>query len=106
MTDANNFKTALKELETLIKYEGNRIENGYVKRKIALEEWIEKWIVQVEADQAIINKKNINLDFQEKMKELLTYRLIDSVSEECIIYKDNEKKFIAEIMAIRRKPKK
>lgn len=98
---------ALKELRDLIKLpdwntvcpEKNRLEQ--------LEYWFDRWIVEAEYSQSVVDTKYLTSEFNDVIKLKLAQSLgEESLAENCISYKTQEKKITASMCSLRRKAKK
>ena len=94
---------ALKELKKIIQIPDQKHWNCTEMRERALEEWIEKWIIVVEHEQTVLNKKYLTSDFEDFLKEHVGGKLAEKAMEEAIEISSENTKIKGKITCIRRK---
>lgn len=92
---------ALNFLRNIIKIEGIDRKSGREAREIALEEWINTWIVEVSTSQAVI-KKTLSLDDEEFIKYYLSCKIGDRLMDDCIHVETNNTSINTKIWALKR----
>ena len=70
-----------------------------------LEDWWDRWIVEVETSQIVINTKFLTSEYSDAIKFNLTKNVLDQAAEECIDFDLKEKRVTANFIALRRKSK-
>ena len=86
-------KEALKELRKIAQMPDQKHWNCTEMRERALEEWINKWIIELNYEQTVINRRYLTSDFEDFLKEHVGKKLADQAMEDAI-----------EITSERRKP--
>lgn len=93
-----------KALELLVKVmeiEGIDRKSGTLARKLALEEWINDWIIQGNAEKSVI-KSNFTSEEKDFIKYHLATCLVTSSLEEVVAFSEEKNKVKATMLAIRR----
>ena len=98
-------KDALKELRKIVQMPDQKHWNCTEMRERALEEWIEKWFIELEYEQAVLNKRYLSLDFEEFLKEHVGKKLSEQALEEAIEITSDNTKLKGKMICLRRKPK-
>ena len=99
-------KEALKELRKIAQIPDQKHWNCMEIRERALEEWIEKWIVQLEYEQSVLNQKYLSLDFEDFLKEHVGKKLADQAMEDAIEITCEKTRLTGRMVCLRRKPLK
>lgn len=99
-------KEALKELRQIAKMPDQKHWNCTEMRERALEEWIEKWIIALEYEQTVLDKKFLTSDFEDFLKEHIGKKLAEQAMEEAIEISSEKTKLRGNLTCFRRKPKK
>ena len=99
-------KEALKELRKIAQMPDQKHWNCTEMRERALEEWIEKWFVELNYEQAVLNQKYLTLDFEDFLKEYVGKKLAEQAMEEAIEITSEKTKLKGKMVCLRRKPKK
>lgn len=100
-----NKHDALTELRNIIKLPDWAPHCPEKLRVEQLEDWINRWIVQVEFTQAIVNTKYLNSEYSDIIKLKLAQSLAEDIAENCTTYSTQDKKITANLCALRRKEK-
>jgi hypothetical protein len=98
-------KSALTELEKIIKMKDEKAFKYSENREKALKVWIFDWISQVEASQLVVNPKYISSEFDDVLKEQLTKNVLEQVTEEAVEFTKSANKISSKLIVIRKKPK-
>lgn len=98
-------KDALKELRKIVQMPDQKHWNCTEMRERALEEWIEKWILELEYEQAVLNKRYLSLDFEEFLKEHVGKKLSEQALEEAVEITSDNTKLKGKMVCLRRKPR-
>jgi hypothetical protein len=98
-------KEALKELRKIAQMPDQKHWNCTEMRERALEEWIEKWIIELTYEQSVLNQRYLSSDFQDFLKEHIGEKLSEQAMEEAIEITSEEVKLKGKMVCIRRKPK-
>lgn len=98
-------KDALKELRKIVQMPDQKHWNCTEMRERALEEWIEKWFIELEYEQSVLNKRYLSLDFEEFLKEHVGKKLSEQALEEAIEITSDNTKLKGKMICLRRKPK-
>jgi hypothetical protein len=96
---------ALKELYNILK---ERDWTEFCPEKIRsdkLDLWVEKWIVEVEQSQLVVDEKYLDSEHLDLVKYKLGQNLGEALAEECVTYKKEQKKISANLIGLRRKGK-
>ena len=89
------------ELLKVVRIEGVDRKSGTVAREIALEQWINDWIVDIETSQSVI-KTNLTSDEDDFLKYYLAYQVGDRLMDECIAVNSEKTKITTRILALKR----
>lgn len=98
-------KEALKELRKIAKIPDQKHWNCTEMRERALEDWIYKWIIELEYEQHVLNKKYLSSDFEDFLKEHVGNKLAEQAMEEAIEIKSEKTELKGNLTCLRRKPK-
>ncbi len=98
-----NVTDALKGLLNLIEIEGDDFKSGYLRRKMALNDWVDTFLVEVNAEQRFISTKTIPIDIVDELKYHMATILAESLHEQdCVITKTEESKMTTKVFALKR----
>lgn len=97
---------AIKELYNILKEKDWTSFCPEKSRHELLDKWTEKWIVEAETSQDVLNFKYLSSEYTDAIKYKLTQDILEQVSEECTVYTTTDKKVSASLMTIRRRGKK
>ena len=98
-------KEAIKELRKLVQIPDQKHWNCMEMRERALEEWLEKWIIDLNVEQSALNFSKMPLDVQDLLKEQLISGILDQVMTDVAVITTQPNKLLGEMSCIRRKPK-
>ena len=98
-------KEALKELRKIVQMPDQTHWNCTEIRERALEEWIDKWILELEYEQAVLNQRYLSLDFEEFLKEHVGKKLAEQAMEEAIDITKQKTQLKGKLVCLRRKAK-
>lgn len=98
--------SALKELRNIIKMRDQKHWDATKIREHALEEWIEKWVTNLDDELTVLNEKFMTSDFEDFLKEQIGRKLTEAAMEDAITIKKEKNKFKGSLTCIRRIPKK
>lgn len=93
---------AIKELRKIAKMTDQKHWNRTEMRERALEEWIEEWIITVDYEQTVLNKKYLSSDFEDFLKEHVGKKLAEKAMEEAVEIHTDDTKIKGKITCIRR----
>lgn len=96
---------ALDDLRRIVKMRDQRTWKATEIRENALEDWINTWIVHSNTEQAVINQKYMQSEFEDQLKEAMCLKMVSDVLEESVIITKSANKIKTELLSIRRKPK-
>ena len=91
----------MEELHKVMSIEGLNRKSGRLARELALEEWINDWIVEVSTSQSII-KTNLTSEEDDFLKYYLAYQMGDKLMDDCIDVTNEKNKITTKVMALRR----
>lgn len=74
-------------------------------RRDLLDVWITKWLVAPSAEQLVMDKKYLTIEFSDIVKERLAQNLAESLTEECVSFTIKDRKIEANMIGLRRKEK-
>jgi benzoyl-CoA reductase/2-hydroxyglutaryl-CoA dehydratase subunit BcrC/BadD/HgdB len=74
-------------------------------RERALEDWIEKWIIQLEYEQSVLNPRYLDIEFQDFLKEHIGKKLTDQAMEDAVEISTEKTKIKGNLICLRRKAK-
>jgi len=89
------------ELKKIIKIEGIDRESGRIAREIALGDWINSWVVEVESSQSII-KGSLTSEEDDFIKYHMATKMGEILMEECIAVKTTPNNITTKIKALKR----
>lgn len=98
-------KEALKELRKIVQMPDQKHWNCTEMREKALEEWVERWIVELEYGQTVLNQRYLSLDFEEFLKEHIGKKLSEQAMEDAIEITKEKTLIKGTMVCLRRKPK-
>lgn len=96
---------ALKELLAIIKLPDWSEFCPEKVREEQLKAWIDRWIVDVEFSQSVVDSKYLTSEFNDIIKMKLAQSAAEDLAENCMSYKVEKKKITGAMMAFRRKSK-
>lgn len=96
-------KNALDELRELIKVSDWSTFCPEKTRAELLEAWIEKWLVEVEYSQSVVDTKYLTSEYNDTIKLKLAQSLAEDLAEECVTFRTNDRKIAAKMTAFRRR---
>jgi hypothetical protein len=98
-------KEALKELRKIAQMPDQKHWNCTEMRERALEDWIEKWIIQLEYEQSVLNPRYLDIEFQDFLKEHIGKKLTDQAMEDAVEISTEKTKIKGNLICLRRKAK-
>lgn len=96
---------ALKELYNILKIKDWTDFCPEKDREEKLKAWEEKWIVEVEQSQSVVNPKYLTSEYNDEIKYKMAQTLAEVLAEECTSYVTEKNKITAKMLSIRRKEK-
>lgn len=72
-------------------------------REELLEDWIKRWITEVEFTQAVVSTKYLDSEYSDVIKIKLAQSLAEDLTEDCIGFKTQDRRITASLCAFRRK---
>jgi len=96
---------ALRELRALIKLPDWTEFCPEKLREQLLNEWVERWIEDVEYSQSVVNTKYLTAEYNDIIKIKLAQSLAEEAAETCVSYKTVDKKITASMCAFRKRAK-
>jgi hypothetical protein len=97
--------SALAELRKIVQIPDQKHWNCFELRERALEEWVEKWIIDIKAEQSVLNLSKIPLEAQDLLKEQLVASLLDQLMTDVATITKKNNCLSGELVCLRRKPK-
>jgi hypothetical protein len=97
---------AIKELYNILKVQDWTSFCPEKERQALLDKWLDKWVVELEQSQSVVNKKYLDSEHLDLVKYKLGEQLGQSLAEECVTYNIEEKNISGQMIALRRKEKK
>lgn len=98
-----NVTDAIKSLESIMNIESDGIQSGALRRKKALNIWIESFLVEVYAEQRVVSTKNLDSETQDMLKYHLTTLLAEELHEkDTVITNCEEKRISTRVFALKR----
>lgn len=94
---------ALKELRKIAQMRDQKYWNATEMRERAMEEWIEKWVITIDYEQTVLNKKYLSSDFEDFLKEHVGKKLTEQAMEEAVEISSEDTKIKGKITCLRRK---
>lgn len=98
-------KEALKELRKIAQMPDQKHWNCTEMRERALEDWIDKWIIQLEYEQSVLNPRYLDIEFQDFLKEHIGKKLTDQAMEDAVEISTEKTKIKGNLICLRRKAK-
>jgi hypothetical protein len=98
-------KEALKELRKIVQMPDQKHWNCTEMRERALEEWINRWVISLEYEQTVLDKKFLTLDFEDFLKEHIGKKLSEQAMEEAIEISSEKTKLKGQLTCFRRRAK-
>jgi len=92
---------SLKELKKVMQIEGTDRKSGRIAREIALEQWIDEWIVEVNASQSII-KGSLSSEENDFIKYHMATMMGEELMNDCIDVKATPSSISTKIKALKR----
>jgi hypothetical protein len=99
-------KEALKQLRKIVQMPDQKHWNCTEMRERALEEWIDKWLVELEYEQTVLSERYLTVDFEDFLKEHIGKKLSEQALEESIEITKEKTKLKGNMVCLRRKEKK
>jgi hypothetical protein len=98
-------KEALKQLRKIAQMPDQKHWNCTEMRERALEEWIDRWIVELEYEQSVLSQRYLSLDFEEFLKEHVGKKLVEQAMEDAVELDKQKTVIRGKMTCVRRKPK-
>lgn len=96
---------ALKELFKIIALENTENQPGWFLRQQALLSWIDTWTAEYYENQLVTDSKYLTSEFKDALVYNLSQQILQSIVEDCIVIKPEQRKIEAELLLLRKKPK-
>jgi hypothetical protein len=93
---------AIKELYNIIKVEDWTNFCPEKNRQALLDEWIEKWMIQVEQSQSVVNPKLLDSEHSDFIKYRMGQILGEALTEECVSFETDKKQIKARMVGLKR----
>ena len=71
-------------------------------RQAALDSWLEKWLIEVEQSQLVVNSKLLNSEDTDFVKYRMGQVLGESLTEECVTFKTTAQRISGHLIGLRR----
>lgn len=98
-------KEAIKELRKIVQIPDQKHWNCMEMRERALEEWINKWVINIKTEQAALKFNKMPIDVQDLLKERLIAGILDSLMTDVATITTEPNKITGEMACLRRKPR-
>lgn len=93
---------AIDELYNIIKEQDWTSFCPEKNRKDLLDKWVEKWIIEVEQSQSVVDAKYLDSDSLDFVKYRMGQVLGEALTEECVAFKSAARKITASMVGLRR----
>jgi hypothetical protein len=97
-------KDALKELRKIAQMTDQKHWNCTEMRERAMEDWIERWLVTFEYEQAVLNQRYLTSDFEDFLKEHVGKKLSVQALEESIEITTSNTTIKGKLSCLRKRP--
>lgn len=97
---------AIKDLYNILKTKDWTSFCPEKNREELLNKWVDQWVMEVEQSQLVVDKKYLDSEHLDIVKYKLGEHLGQSLAEECVQFKTEERKISGHMVALRRKEKK
>ncbi len=98
-----NVTDAVKSLLEIIELEGDGVKSGQLRRRMALNKWLDQYLVEVSAEQRVVSQKYLDSEVQDMLKYHLATLLAEELHEkDCVITKCEEKLIETKVFALKR----
>jgi len=94
---------AIKELYDIIKAPDWTDFCPEKKRAVLLDSWVQRWLIEEEVSQSVVDKKYLNSEHLDDIKYKLGQDLSQLLTEDCVEFKTNERQVSAKMIGLRRK---
>lgn len=74
---------AIKELYDIINVEGDGFRTGWRMRKIELDDWIRKWIQNVDNYQLVTHSKYLSPEYKDYLIQKISSDILEEIIEQC-----------------------
>lgn len=95
----------IKELKAIIEIKDDPQWQYSKSRNKALNQWLDKWLAEIEVSQLVMNTKYMTSEFQDVIKEQLARNCQEQLAEEVIEYTTTNNKVQSKMLALRKKPR-
>lgn len=93
---------ALDELRKIMQLEDWTSFCPEKNREEALAKWIEKWVVEVERSQLVVDPKYLDSESMDFVKYRMGQVLGEALTEDCVTFKTEARKVSGHLLGIRR----
>ena len=99
-----NVTDSIKELYKILEDEGDGFRSGVLSRKIALNKWIDRYLVEVATEQRVVSTKHLDSETKDMLKYHLATLLAEELHEkDCVDTVCEEKRIGTTVFALKRK---
>jgi hypothetical protein len=98
-------KEAFKELRKIVQMPDQKHWNCTEMRERALEEWLQKWVIDLKMEQSALNFDKMPSSAQDFLKEQLFSVILDQVMTDVAVITAEPNKIVGELACLRRKPR-
>jgi hypothetical protein len=98
-------REALAELRKIIQIPDQKHWNCFKMREQALEEWLEKWVIDIKAEQSVLNLNKIPSEVEDTLKEQLVASLLDQLMTDVAHIDKKNNTLVGELVCLRRRAK-
>jgi hypothetical protein len=79
---------------------------NYVEmRERAFEEWVYRWVIELDHEQAVLDQRYLGTEFEDFLKEHIGKKLTDQAMEDAVEITKEKTKIKGNITCLRRKPR-
>jgi hypothetical protein len=71
-------------------------------REESLQQWIAKWLIEVEQSQLVVDSKYLNSEASDFVKYRMGQVLGEALTEECVTFKVDNRKISGKLVGLRR----
>lgn len=93
---------ALEELKALLKERDWTEFCPEKTRQDLLDKWVEKWIIEVEQSQLVVDSKYLNSEASDFVRYRMGQILGEALTEECVTFKTTARKISGHLIGLRR----
>lgn len=87
----------------IVELEGDAFRSGKLLRKMAMQEWINRWVVEVEDRQLVVDSKYLQTDQHDELLNAMCIKISEKLLETCGTVHKESRQVKLTVLGLRRR---